>query len=187
MTTSPSPKKLNVAVLLILAAVLVTVPLLVFLGVFLWLDQTSFTSVDELKVEELDTIRIELKNLASRSMDRPDSDVVDKTNTLDRTDPDIRPVYITRPDFNNILAPLREAKEIDPMQWPASAYLGKYEIKYKDGRGGTIMLYWNTEVHGNADSPGVVWMKIGANRYQACKLKELRTIAEDCAKRGTAK
>ncbi len=180
-------KKINVAVLIIMAAVLITVPLLVALGVILWLNQTSFTSVDELKVEELDTIRIELKNLASREIDRPDSDVVDKTNTLDRTDPDIRPVYITRPDFNNILAPLREAKKIDPMQWPASAYLGKYEIKYKDGRGGTIMLYWNTEVHGNADSPGVVWMKIGANRYQACMLKELRTIAEDCAKRGTLK
>ena len=111
----------------------------------------------------------------------------EKAESIDRTDPDIRPVYITRPDFNNILAPLREATPIDPQQWPASAYLGKYEIKYKDGRGGTIMLYWNTEVHGNADSPGVVWMKIGSNRYQACKLKELRTVAEECAKRGQLK
>jgi hypothetical protein len=179
-------KKINVAVLLIVASVMITVPLLVALGVILWLDQTSFTSVDELKVQDLDTIRIELKNLASRSIDRPDTSE-DKTNTMDRTDADIRPVYMTRPDFNNILAPLREATPIDPKEWPASAYLGKYEIKYKDGRGGTIMLYWNTEIHGNADSPGVVWMKIGGNRYQACKLKELRTVAEECAKRGTLK
>ena len=183
---SQPKKKINVAVLLIVAAVLVTVPLLVAVGVILWLDQSSFTSVDELKTEELDTIRIELKNLASRNIDRPDT-TEEKTESIDRTDPDIRSVYIIRPDFNNILAPLREATPIDPKQWPASAYLGKYEIKYKDGRGGTIMLYWNTEVHGNQNSPGMVWMKIGSNRFQACKLKALRTVAEECAKRGTLK
>jgi len=183
---SVPPRKVNAAVLLILATVLITLPILLFLGVFLWLNQNAFTAVDEIVPAELDSVRIELKNLASRTVDRPDHTTND-ANTLDRTDPDVTPTYMMRPDFVNVLAPLREATEIELMQWPASAYLGKYEVKYKDGRGGTIMLYWATVTHGAQDSPAEVWMKIGPKRYRACSLKELRTVVEECATRGTKK
>jgi len=190
MTTSPPPprRKVNAAVLLITAAVFVTVPLLVFLALFLWLTQPSFVSVDEIKVEELEDVRIELKNLPRGVQNRPSPKKGeandDSENTPDKTDPDIPKTNLIRPDFDALLGTLRDAQPVEAKDWPAGAYLGKIEIRYKDGRGGTIMLRWALDKPGVPSSPAWVWMQIGPQRFKACRLKELREVAEMCAARG---
>jgi hypothetical protein len=103
----PAPKKINVAVLLILAAVFVTVPLLVFAAIFLWLEQSSFASVDEIKPAELEGVRVQMLNLVRGPQNRPDpapgENLSPDENTPGMHDPDIGPVNLIRPDFDVIL------------------------------------------------------------------------------------
>jgi hypothetical protein len=89
-----------------------------------------------------------------------------------------------RPDFDPLLNALRGAEAVD--QKPPSPYLGKVEIRYKDGRRGTVMLYWSEG--DRADNPAVVWLRINSGFkplfYRAGTLKDLRTVAQACADRG---
>ena len=185
----PAPKKVNVAVLLILAAIFVTVPLLVFAALFLWLNQTSFASVEELKPNELEGIRLQMLNLVRGPQNRPepspDESLGADENTPNQHDPDIGPVNLIRPDFDVILQPLRNAEPIDNSAYPATSYLGELRIRYKDGRRGTIYLRQALENPRNPDSPMRVYMVIGTNKYKACTLRELRTFAQACGDRGT--
>jgi hypothetical protein len=182
---APPPKKLNLAVLLILASVFVTVPVCLFALVFFWLTQSAFSSVDELKADELDEIEIRLVNLPRGPQNRPDPLGDDKLradeNTKFHTDPDLDPTRLMRPDFDVFLNTLRGATPVD--RKPPSPYLGKVEVRYKDGRRGTVMLYWATDDL-RPDAPAVVWTRINSNYYRACSLKELRTVAQACAERG---
>ena len=168
------PKKLNVAVLLIVASVFVTVPVLLFALVYMWLTQSAFNSVDELKADELDEIRVEMKNLPRGPQNRPDPIGDEKLradeNTPFHTDPDIDPTKLMRPDFDVLLTTLRTAEPVE--QKPPSPYLGKVEVRYKDGRRGTIMLYWAAEDTRKADSPAVVWLRINGHYFKGCTLKE---------------
>ncbi len=186
----PTPKKINVAVLLILAAVFVTVPLLVFAALFLWLEQSSFASVDEIKPAELDGVRLQMLNLVRGPQNRPDpaadENLSADENTPAQHDPDIGPVNLIRPDFDVILQPLRKAEPADPKAWPATSFLGEIRVRYKDGRRGTIYLRQALDNPRNPDSPMRVYMVIGPNKYKACSLRELRTFAQACGERGTA-
>lgn len=186
---SPPAKRVNVAVLLILAAVFVSVPLLAFLAILMWLNQTSFASVDEIDPGELATMQVQLLNLPRGPQNRPDppegETLPADENTRAYSDPDIGPVELTRPDFAVMLQPLRDAEPIESNEWPASPFLGEIKVRFKDGRPGTIRLYWASERPGDSNSPARVYMKIGSNKYRACSLKELRTFAEACAGRGT--
>ncbi len=186
----PTPKKINVAVLLILAAVFVTVPLLVFAAMFLWLEQSSFASVDELKPAELEGVRLQMLNLVRGPQNRPDplpgETLSADENTPAQHDPDIGPVNLIRPDFDVIFQPLRDAQPADPKDWPATSFLGEIRVRYKDGRRGTIYLRQALDNPRNPDSPMRVYMVIGPSKYKACSLRELRTFAQACAERGTA-
>jgi len=185
----PAPKKVNVAVLLILAAIFVTVPLLVFAALYMWLNQTSFASVDELNATELDVIELEMRNLVRGPQNRPepspDERLAADENTPNQHDDDIRPVKLIRTDFDVILQPLRNADPIETSAMPATYYLGELRIRYKDGRRGTIYLRQALDNPRNPDSPMRVYMVIGPNKYKACTLRELRTFARACGDRGT--
>lgn len=187
--TPPAPRKVNVAVLFIVAGVFITVPLLVFAALYLWLNQTSFASVDEVKPAELESVQLQLLNLPRGPQNRPDpapgEKLPDDENTVAQADQDIGPVKLIRPDFEVILQPLLNAQPLEPSQWPACPFLGEIKVRFKDGRPGTIRLYWAPERAGDPDSPARVYMKVGSNRYRACSLKELRTFAQACAERGT--
>jgi hypothetical protein len=187
--TLPAHRKVNTAVLLITAAVFVTVPLLAFAALYLWLNQTSFASVDEVKPAELESVQLQLLNLPRGPQNRPDpapgERLADEENTVAQADQDIGPVKLSRPDFEVILQPLLNAQPLEASQWPACPFLGEIKVRFKDGRPGTIRLYWAPERPGDADSPARVYMKVGSNRYRACPLKELRTFAQACADRGT--
>jgi hypothetical protein len=190
-TTQPAKptKKINAAVLLILAAVFITIPICLFALLFMWLSQSSFQSIEELNADELAEIRIELKNLPRGPQNRPDPTTEEKLrpdeNTPFHTDPDIDPTQLTRPDFEVFLNTLRNAERVQ--QKPPSPYLGKVEVRYKDGRRGTILLYWSEDSQ-TPNAPAIVWMRIGTGfrgaDYKACTLKELRTVAQACAERG---
>lgn len=185
---APARKKINVAVLLVVAAAFITVPLLVFLAFMLWMDQSAFGTVDDVKTSELEGVRVQLLNLPRGRQNRPDTikeDGPPADNTPTQFDADIGPVDLTRPDFDLILAPLRNATPLEPKDWPASPLLGEIRVRYKDGRRGTIYLYWAYDRPGDDTSPARVYMKVGGNRYRACSLKDLRTVAEAAASRGT--
>src|SRR5262245_49334170 len=96
--TPPAPKKVNVAVLLIVAGVFITVPLLVFAALYLWLNQTSFASVDEVKPAELESVQLQLLNLPRGPQNRPDptpgEKLPDDENTVAQADQDIGPVKL---------------------------------------------------------------------------------------------
>jgi hypothetical protein len=181
-------RKINAAVLLIVAAVFVTIPLLIFLGLFLWLNQSAFDRIEDIPVKELAEIRLELKNLPRGADNRPDpldeETLPPDQNTIYQNDPDIWPTLLDKSDFEPFLAVLANADPVTADQWPAKAYLGKLQIRYQDGRSGTVLLYWATEVPGDSTSPARVYMMIGGQRYRACRLKELRTVAEAVASRG---
>jgi len=185
----PAPKKINVAVLLILAAVFITVPLLVFLAFMMWLEQTAFASVDELKPAELESVRVQMLNLVRGPQNRPDPplspDYPPDENTPNQRDPDIDPTNLIRPDFDVIFQPLLNAEKIEHDKWPSAAFLGEIRVRYKDGRLGTIRLYQAPDNPRVEDSPLRVYMRIGSSWYKACSLKELRTYAQACAERGT--
>lgn len=184
--TPTAPKKMNVAVLLIVASVFITVPVLVFAFVYLWLTASAFNTVEEVKADELDEVRIEMKNLPRGSQNRPDPLGDDKVrpdeNTPFHTDPDIDPTRLMRPDFDVLLGTLRGAEPAEAK--PPSPYLGKVEVRYKDGRRGTIMMYWAVEDDRKRDAPAVVWLRINGRYFKAGTLKELRTVAQACAERG---
>lgn len=181
-------KKINPAVLIIVSAIFVTVPLCLFALVYFWLTQSAFNSVNELKAEELDEIKIQMLNLRRGPQNRPDP-LGEETlradeNTPNYTDPDIDPTTLIRPDFDAFLGTLRGAEKVDRSAVPATAYLGKIEVRYKDGRRGTILLRQSDE--GPVGNPTIrVWLNINSNWYQTVTLKELRTVAEACAARGT--
>lgn len=182
----PAPsKKLNVAVLLIVASVFVTVPVCLFALLYFWLTQSAFNSVDELKADDLDEIKIQMLNLPRGPQNRPDPVTEEKIkpdeNTRFHTDPDIEPTRLMRPDFDVFLNALKNAEPVD--RRPPAPYLGKVEIRYKDGRRGTVMLYWAVDGP-RPDAPAHVWLRINSNNFKACTLKELRTVAQACAERG---
>lgn len=186
----PAPKKINVAVLFILAAFFITVPLLVFAALFLWLEQTSFASVDEIKTAELESVRVQMLNLVRGPQNRPDplpgESVSPDENTPAQHDPDIGPVNLIRPDFDIIFQPLRDAEPVEASKMPSTSFLGEIRVRYTDGRRGTIYLRQALDDPRNPDSPMRVYMVIGPNRYKACTLRELRTFAQACGDRGTA-
>lgn len=186
---APAPKKVNAAVLLITAAATVTVALLIAAGIILWLNQTSFESVDEIKPEELESVRIHMLNLVRGPQNRPDPplvpDVPPDENVRSRNDPDIDPTFLVRPDFDVIFIPLRNADAADASVAPATSFLGEIRVRYKDGRRGTIYLRQGPDDRRDENSPMRVYMKIGSNWYRACSLKDFRTFAHSCAERGT--
>lgn len=181
------PKKINLAVLLIVAAVFITTPVCIFALGYLWLTQSSFNSVNEIKADEVDEIKIQMLNLRRGPQNRPDpiadENLKPEENTPYFTDPDIEPTTLVRPDFDAFLGSLRGAEKVDRTQVPAVAFLGKIEVRYKDGRRGTILLKQSDD-HPGPDATVLVWMNINSNWYKAGTLKDLRTVAQACADRG---
>lgn len=191
MTDQPSPpalpsrKKINPAVLLVVAAVIVTLPLLAFAGIFLLVNRTSFDSVDELDAKQLESVRVQLLNLPRGAQNRPDTDAAVRPDedTRRHADPDVGPANLTREDFGPMLQPLRNAERLDPADWPAAVFTGEIRVRYTDGRGGTVRLYRYPEKVSDPNSPEVVYFKVNSNLYRGGTLKELRTTAEACAGR----
>jgi hypothetical protein len=183
----PQPKKINLAVLLIVASVFITVPVCIFALGYLWLTQSSFNSVNEIKADEVDEIKVQMLNLRRGPQNRPDPITDEKLrsdeNTPYHTDPDIDPTLLIRPDFDAFLGSLRGAEQVDRKDVPAVAYLGKIEVRFKDGRRGTILLKQSDDYPG-PHATVQVWMNINSNWYRAGTLKDLRTVAQACADRG---
>jgi hypothetical protein len=183
----PQPKKINLAVLLIVAAVFITTPVCIFALGYLWLTQSSFNSVNEIKADEVDEIKIQMLNLRRGPQNRPDpiadENLKPEENTPYFTDPDIDPTLLVRPDFDAFLGSLRGAEKVERKDVPAVAFLGEVKIRYKDGRRGTIYLKQSDDRPG-PHATAMVWMNINSNWYRAGTLKELRTVAQACADRG---
>jgi hypothetical protein len=145
--TPPTPTKRSykrlIAVLILLFA-FVLLPLCLFFAVFPWISEQSFTTIEELKVDELSEINVRLLN-------HPDPQYQD-----------IGPVNVPVENFAIVLQPLRDGEGL--AKFPASALLGEYRLRFKDGRRGTIRLRFQPAKTGWEDAP--VWMEIGSKKYK---------------------
>jgi len=140
---------------------IIVAPLVSIFVIFPWLSQQAFHSADELKVEEIEELRVQLLNHPAGKQD-------------------IGPIRMDPADFDKLLQPLRNAQPIESI--PASAMLGEYRVRYKDGRRGTIRLRFQPANRAIDAAP--VWMTIGTQKYQIGNLGTLWPLAEECAARG---
>jgi hypothetical protein len=119
--------------------------MVLFFVIFPWLAEPAFLSADEIRVDDVESIRIQLLN-------HPDGLA------------DIGPVELKPDQFDAALAFLRSAEPIDSI--PGSAMLGEYRIRNKLGGRGTIRLRF--QPGGTQTDLAPVWMQVGSKNYR-CK------------------
>lgn len=166
--TLSEPKRYKVTLFWIvlvtsLTLLIPTFLILMVLGVFPWLSQQAFHSVEEINPDEVEVLRVHLLNHPQEK-------------------PDIGPVEMASDDFPKMLKAISGAEPVDNI--PAATWLGEYRVRLKDGRRGTIRLYWQRQNPNIATSVPVIWMKIGSNKYRGGEVLELFSVAEECQRRG---
>lgn len=156
----PAPKYFW-KITLCLAAFL-TVPLLLIFGLFPMMIAHPFNSVDELKVEDIDSMKVNILN--RKELD----DGVD-----------IPRFQVASADFAALLEPLRGVAEIDDFESVRGPWLGEYRIWTKDGRRGNIKLYFVKS------QSGVVKLRfqIESHKYEGGNVVKLIAAAEAAATR----
>ena len=127
----PTPRKSHRNVIILVVVGMIAVPTVMLLVIFPWLSQPAFTTVDEIDVTHVESIRIQFLNPPHQK-------------------DDIGPVYLASEDIDAILAPLRRAEAVSA--YPPSAHMGEYRVRFKDGRRGTIRLTWLMETRGMEDT-----------------------------------
>ena len=126
MTTDNQPTPRNPAkriALLVLA--LLALPVTLALVVFPMLSGLPFESVDQLDPAEVESLSVRLLNRTE----------------LDGGD-DVWPYFAAPQDYAALLDPLRRLPEVADFPDARGPWLGEYRVRTKDGRKGTIRLYW---------------------------------------------
>ena len=161
----PQPRRRRVSAkwLFGLTALTLLVPVVMVFVIFPWLAEQAFQSVEEIDPTQVEVLRVQLLN-----------------NPQGKED--IGPTEMAAADFPALLAALSGAEKVSEI--PASTWLGEYRVRFKDGRRGTIRLYWQRRNPSRIDSPAIVWMKVGSNKYRAGEVLELFKVAGECAPRG---
>ncbi|HVK09018.1 MAG TPA: hypothetical protein VM597_09605 [Gemmataceae bacterium] len=168
-TPTRSGKKLA---LVILMAVLLLVPVvygLALLGAAL-LQGQPFESPAELTPENVQSLRAHLLN--RRELDSGE---------------DVGPYYAAAEDYERLLAPLKAAAEVGPYPDARGPFLGEYRVVLKNGRKGTIRLYWSRlPGGGTADKPPVARLRfqIGEHLYEGAAAADVIRAVEESAARG---
>ena len=143
-------------------AAFLTVPLLLIFLLFPLLKSQPFDSVDELKVEDIDSMKVNILN--RKELD----DGVD-----------IARFQVAPADFAALLEPLRGVAEVEDFVSVRGPWLGEYRIWTKDGRRGNIKLYF-------VKSPtGAVKLRfqIGPHKYEGGSAAKVIEAAETAAAR----
>lgn len=162
----PQPKRYKVSAkwLIGLSALTLLVPVLMIFVIFPWLAEQAFQSVEEINPDDVEVLRVQLLN---HPQDQPD----------------VGPVNMNPDDFPKLFKAISGAEKVNEI--PAATWLGEYRVRFKDGRRGTIRLYWQRQNPSNSGSVPVIWMKIGSGKYRGGEVLDLFKIATECAPRGT--
>ena len=162
----PQPKRYKVSAkwLIGLSALTLLVPVLMIFVIFPWLSEQAFQSVEEINPVEIEVLRVQLLN---HPQDQPD----------------VGPVNMNPDDFPKLFKAIAGAEKVNDI--PAATWLGEYRVRFKDGRRGTIQLYWQRQNPNNSSSVPVIWMKIGSAKYRGGEVLDLFKVAAECAPRGT--
>lgn len=109
----------------IVAGLLLLLPVGLAVGVFPFLVEQPFDSVEQIRPEHVRSVRVWV---------------------LNRTDldggPDVGPFVAAAGDIQPLLAPLANAAEVSDYLDARGPWLGEYRIRTVTGRRGTIRLYW---------------------------------------------
>ena len=159
----PKRYKVSAKWLIGLSALTLLVPVLMIFVIFPWLEEQAFQSVEEIDPAEVEVLRVQLLN---HPQDQPD----------------VGPVNMNPDDFPKLFKAIAGAEKV--IEIPAATWLGEYRVRFKDGRRGTIRLYWQRQNPSNSNSVPVIWMKIGSQKYRGGEVLELFKIAAECAPRG---
>ena len=160
--------------------IIMTIPFVLFFGLFPLLQNRPFDSIDEIEVNQIQRLEVRIYNRSE----------------LDGGD-DVGP-YIAGPlEYDRLLKPLIGVSEVSQYDGARGPWLGEYRILLKNGRKGTVRFFY---VPGKAESPvraalGVIaggsaaelaWIRgqipapaprlrfeIGQHKYEAPTTKEL--------------
>ncbi len=162
----PPPKRIRAwqIVLLVCLALLVPVGLVVVL--FPLLSEQAFESADELSAENVESVRVFLLN----------------RKELDGSNSDVGPYFAAPDDFDAILASLKSVPEVEQYPDARGPWLGELRVRLKNGRKGTIKLYWTRK-------PGEVArlrFQIGNRKFEGGSAEAFVKIAVDAEGRGRA-
>jgi hypothetical protein len=168
--TRPRPgKKIALIVLLVVLLLVPVVYGLALLAAFL-LQGQPFDSPAELTPENVQSLQVELHN--RKELDGGEI---------------VRRYYAAPEDYAGLLAPLKSATEVGPYPDARGAFLGEYRVVLKNGRKGTIRLYWSRPPGvGTGDDLPVARLRfqIGEHLYEGAAAGEVVRAVEESAARG---
>jgi hypothetical protein len=145
--------------------VLVLVPLVVGLalaGIYL-LQGAPFESPAELTTDNVQSLRVHLLN----------------RKELDGGD-DVGPYLAAPEDYERLLALLKAVPEVEQFPDARGPWLGEFRIVLKNGRKGTIRLYWVKP----PTAPARLRFQIGEHKFEGGTAESVIRAAEESAARG---
>jgi hypothetical protein len=158
--------------LVVLLVVLLLVPVVYGLALLVasLLQGQPFDSPAELTPETVRSLRVHLLN----------------RKELDGGE-DVGPYHAAEEDYARLLAPLKAATEVGSYPDARGPFLGEYRVVLKNGRKGTIRLYWSRPPGVGPDNkPHAARLRfqIGQHLYEGAATDELVRAAEESAPRG---
>ncbi len=155
---SAGPHVTRRIVLYVLAFLLV--PVVLAVGLFPYLLDEPFSSVDDLDPAKIRSLRVYLLNRGE----------------LDGGE-DIGPYYAAESDFPSLLKPLREVPEVQEFPNARGPWLGEYRILTQDGRRGRIRFYY-VRPGGNREAPARLRFQIGDKKFEGGRADTIVQAAE---------
>ncbi|OWK43954.1 hypothetical protein [Fimbriiglobus ruber] len=164
---APAPK-FGKAVALIVALIVIVLAG-VAVVVFPLLMAQSFESAEELTPENIKSFRVFVMN----------------RKELDGGE-DIGPYYAAEEDYATLLAPLKGVPEVPQFADARGPWLAEYRIQTKNGRKGTIKMYWVLPPGGRmpAGDAAKLRFQIGPHLFEGGRATSIVAVADECASRG---
>jgi hypothetical protein len=107
-------------------AIIMTIPFVLFFGLFPLILGRPFESIEEIDVEQIKQLDVRLYN-------RTD---------LDNGD-DVGPYFASPTEYDRLFKPLLAAVEVEQFNGARGPWLGEYRILLKNGRKGTVRFFWS--------------------------------------------
>jgi len=160
----PPPKKIKPWQIVLLVCLVLLIPVGLIFVLFPLLSETPFESADELSPENVDSVRVFLLN----------------RKELDGSTDDVGPFFAATDDFNAIFASLKSVPEVEQYPDARGPWLGELRVRLKNGRKGTIKLYW-TRKPGEAAR---LRFQIGNHKFEGGSAEAFVKIAVEAEGRG---
>jgi len=162
-TPAPPSRKVRARWIVALLAVALLVPITLGFVVFPLLAEQPFDNADELTPESVESVRVFLLN----------------RKELDGGE-DVGPYFAAADDVAAVLASLKSVPEVDQFPDARGPWLGELRVRLKNGRKGTIKLYWVRKPGEEAR----LRFQIGTHKFEGGSSEAFIKIAAEAAPRG---